>query len=211
LARLVAPLEQDAGIDAVSGFYEARGQTWFERCAALVTLPVVSVDPRTYLPSARSIALRKRAWEAVGGFPEHLEFAEDTTFDLALKEAGFRFAFAPDALVYWRPPGNMRGVYDQCFNYAAGNAQAKVLRRVYVRIYLRYLVWTFLTAGVLLRIDLILPWVVAVVPYWCLWPVRGWLAYRDWRVAFAAPFVKLVADIAKMLGFASGSARRDRA
>ena len=48
-----------------------------------------------------SVAFRKSAWKDVGGYPEWLETAEDTLFDLNLKKAGKKFVLAKDAVVRW--------------------------------------------------------------------------------------------------------------
>ena len=53
------------------------------------------INPQTFLPSSRSVAFCKTAWEAVGGYPEWLDYSEDLVFDMALKEDVGNFAFAP--------------------------------------------------------------------------------------------------------------------
>jgi len=58
------------------------------------------VRPDRFLPSSRSVAFRKAAWEAVGGYPAFMSFSEDLLFDLALKNRGLRFVFAPGGRVF---------------------------------------------------------------------------------------------------------------
>jgi hypothetical protein len=38
------------------------------------------LNPQTYLPSSRSIAFTKAAWEKAGRYPEELEYCEDLIF-----------------------------------------------------------------------------------------------------------------------------------
>ena len=42
--------------------------------------------PARFLPSSRSVAFRKSAWTAIGGYPAWLDYGEDIVFDLALQE-----------------------------------------------------------------------------------------------------------------------------
>jgi glycosyltransferase involved in cell wall biosynthesis len=98
--RIVAPFEADPAVDVVAGFYRPIARTPFERAAGVVSAPALAeVDPERFLPSTRSVAFRRAAWERAGGFDEALAHNEDTPFALAMKGAGCRFAFAPEARV----------------------------------------------------------------------------------------------------------------
>jgi len=88
------------------------------------------IDPRAFLPSARNLAFKKECWEKVGGFPEHVYTGEDTFFDLKLKEAGFKFCFVPEAIVYWRMRGSWRKFWKQMYNYGVGDRKAGNLWRM---------------------------------------------------------------------------------
>jgi len=76
------------------------------------------------LPSSRSIAFKKSAWKKVGGYPENLNYCEDLVFDLKLKKAGLKFAFAPKAIVFWPQKKTLKGAVKQFFNYAVGDGMA---------------------------------------------------------------------------------------
>ncbi|MDX1535016.1 MAG: glycosyltransferase, partial [Thermoplasmata archaeon] len=103
---IVAPLEAGEA-DVVAGWYEVLATTKKERAVGLLTqFSPHQVDPDTFLPSSRSIAFTRSAWEAVGGYPEAYAKNEDTVFDIELRRAGLRFAFAPDAVARWRPPAS---------------------------------------------------------------------------------------------------------
>ena len=65
--------------------------------------PGVWVDPERFLPSSRSVAFLKADWAACDGYPEWLDYCEDLVYDLALRERYGQFAFAPRALVHFRP------------------------------------------------------------------------------------------------------------
>ena len=97
LEEIVAPFEADPATDVVAGFYRTADHTPFLREYAAVFIPL----QEDYLPSSRSIAFRKTCWQRIGGYPEGSYTAEDTIFDLRLKEAGFKFAHNKKALVTW--------------------------------------------------------------------------------------------------------------
>ncbi len=127
LARLLAPFADEAArIEVVGGGYAAAPRTRFQRVVAALTLPGHRgpVDPATFNPSARSLALRRSAWHRAGGFPEWLMTAEDTLFDLRLRgmHPPVRYAFAPDAIVEWEPRSTWRATFRQFFGYARGEA-----------------------------------------------------------------------------------------
>ena len=106
LARLQTALTDD--VDVVSGFFEADPRSVFERAMGATVLPsLADIDRATFLPSSRSVLVRRAAWSAVGGYPEWLDYCEDLVFDLALYNAGHRFGFAPAARVWFRPRGSL--------------------------------------------------------------------------------------------------------
>ncbi|UCC67825.1 MAG: glycosyltransferase, partial [Armatimonadota bacterium] len=124
LNRLVAPFESDNPPDVVAGYHEPDTANTLEDAIAMATIPDASeVDPAAFLPSGRSVAFRREAWARVGGYPEHVDYAEDTAFDLRLKEAGFRFLFVPQARVRWRMQADLWRVLKQFFRYARSDGE----------------------------------------------------------------------------------------
>ena len=55
------------------------------------------------MPSARSVAFRRDALEAVGGYPEWLAIGEDMWVNHRWRERPLRCAFAPEAVALWHP------------------------------------------------------------------------------------------------------------
>lgn len=83
---ITRPLVDDPAVQVVGGFFDAEATNTFELAMGATVLPLVDeINPATFLPSSRSIAFRKSAWEAVGGYPEWLDYCEDLIFDLRLK------------------------------------------------------------------------------------------------------------------------------
>ena len=117
LEVIIDPLLQDVA-DVVSGGYELSYHTKFQRClAALVSSDRDEWNAETFLPSSRSIAFKRNAWEGVGGYPEWLPYAEDTYFDLRLKNSGFVFVLRSDALVHWEARSDIKSLAKQYYRY----------------------------------------------------------------------------------------------
>ena len=139
LERLTRPFEDDPGVDVVVGFYRPEGSTWFERAAGIVSAPSIrEIDPARFLPSTRSVAFRRAAFDLVGGFDEFLSNNEDTPFALALKRAGRRFAFAPEAIVRWHPRGNLRAFMHQHRRFGTGDGESRVQGWFYATLASKY-------------------------------------------------------------------------
>jgi glycosyltransferase involved in cell wall biosynthesis len=83
LRKLAEPFSMPDPPDVVAGWYEPRILTAFHARIAQALVPRLSeVDAATFLPSSRSVAFTRRAWDMAGGYPERLRFAgEDTLFD----------------------------------------------------------------------------------------------------------------------------------
>ena len=119
LAEITEPLT--AGAEWVGGFYQPKGETALSTAIGLTMVFVIEEVGPDYVPSARSMAFEKRLWEEVGGFPEDVQYAEDTSFDRALMAAGYRPEFAPDAIVEWRPPSGLVSQARTMFSWGRGD------------------------------------------------------------------------------------------
>lgn len=217
LAALLAPFQGPAPPDVVSGFFAPDPHSVFEVALAATTLPALrDVNPAGFLPSSRSVAYRKSAWAAVGGYPEWLDYCEDLIFDLRLQAAGFRFAFARQAIVYFRPRPNLGAFFRQYYRYARGDGKADLWRGRHAVRYATYL----LAAPALLALALWLsPWwalgylagaaAMLRTPYRRLVGLWGGLGALE-RLATVAwvPVIRLTGDLAKMLGYPAGWAWR---
>jgi glycosyltransferase involved in cell wall biosynthesis len=125
LERLLEPLE--AGADVAMGFYRPIAETFLQRCMAAVNLPDADeVDEATFMPSGRSVAFRRAAIEAVGGYPEWLDIGEDMYVDRRWRELGLDMRFAPGAVAWWRLRPNLAATWTQYFRYARGDAIANM-------------------------------------------------------------------------------------
>lgn len=111
--------------DVVSANYAFDTRNDFELASVLATDPPhrETTEQAKYYPSSRSIGFRRTAWQAVKGYPDWLYAAEDTLFNVRLRQLGFRFSFCREAVVRWRPRSTWQGLLRQHFNYARGNGR----------------------------------------------------------------------------------------
>jgi glycosyltransferase involved in cell wall biosynthesis len=202
----------------VGGFFLPDAHSTFEVAMSATVLPVLSdVDPAKFLPSSRSVAFLKSVWEQVGGYPEWLDYCEDLIFDIKLRSAFGQCLFAPDAVVYFRPRSSLRSFYKQYYLYARGDGKADLwLKRHLVR-YATYLIaFPMLLASIvaapdaLLRALSLILLLIGIAAY-TRTPYRRLMA--SWshlpaaekvRAALLVPVIRVVGDVAKMLGYPAG-------
>ncbi len=214
LAALTTPFA-DSSVDVVSGFFAPDPQTTFEMALGATILPdLADVKPAKFLPAGRSIAFRKDAWQRAGGFPEWLDYCEDLVFAMAMQRQGARFVFAPRAVAYARPRRSLRDFWRQYYHYARGDGKADLWRKRHL---VRYLTYASLPPLLLIPI---------VRPQWRGWgglllglgagaytatPYRRLAKYLPPRppaarlqAAALVPLIRVVGDVAKMLGYPVG-------
>jgi len=205
--------------DVVSGFFIPDPQGVFETALAATTLPALAdIRPETFLPSSRSIAFRKSAWERVNGYPEWLDYCEDLIFDFALRGAGCRFAFAPRAVAHFRPRSSLSAFFRQYYQYARGDGKANLWFTRHVIRYLTYLVALPFALFALFRVPplglgiLLLGFLALFfTPYKRLAPMLRGLSLVDKLGAVAwVPVIRVAGDVAKMIGYPVGIAWRAR-
>ena len=214
LEELVAPL-QEGRADVTSGAFRADPQSLFELALGAVTLPLPEeVRPESFQPSSRSVAFRREAWQAVGGYPEWLDYCEDLLFDFSLRDEGYRFAFASRALVHFRPRANLRAFCRQYYRYSRGDGKADFWRYRHLIRYTSYLV----------LMPLVVALALLVHPLWWLSLLAGlgamlrkplgrlrstrWLSDASrgdgLKVLAWLPVIRVVGDVSKMLGYPVG-------
>jgi hypothetical protein len=119
----VEPLEQDA--DVSMGLYRPLATSFFEVCAAAVSIKEPDeIRPQTYMPSARSVAFLRDAFDAAGGYPEWLDIGEDMYLNRRWRSQGVRMKLAAGAVVYRRPRPDPVSYWRQFAAYAEGDARA---------------------------------------------------------------------------------------
>lgn len=123
LEHLLRPLE--SGADVAMGAYRPIAETFFHRCMAAVNLPDPEAwEEATFMPSGRSVAFRRDAIQAAGGYPEWLAIGEDMYVDRRWRELGMDMRLARDAVAWWRLRPDLRSTWIQYVRYARGDAIA---------------------------------------------------------------------------------------
>jgi glycosyltransferase involved in cell wall biosynthesis len=220
LERLTAPFEageQRRFLAVVSGWFVADPQTPFETAMGATVLPhLKEIKADRFLPSSRSVAFHKVAWEAARGYPEWLDFCEDLVFDFRLRALYGPFLFVPGAVVHFRPRGSLRAYFKQYYHYARGDGKADLWRRRHAIRYLTYLV--ALPGLVLLALFHSPWWLLALLagaiaytatPYRRLASMLGPYRFFDRvKAVLLVPVIRVVGDVAKMLGYPEGLAWR---
>jgi glycosyltransferase involved in cell wall biosynthesis len=222
LENLVAPFEaEETGrfVQVVSGWFVPDPQTLFETVMGATVLPHVSeIDPETFLPSSRSVAFRKSAWESSGGYPGWLDYCEDLIFDLRLRDLYGTFEFVPEAKVHFQPRSDLQAFAKQYYQYARGDGKADLWPKRHAIRYLTYLVagpglvalalvhsswwWLALATGGL---------AYTATPYQRLQPMLQPYGFFDRvKAILLVPIIRLVGDVAKMVGYPVGMAWRWR-
>lgn len=220
LAALVAPFESQNPPQVVAGFFLPDPHSVFEIAMGATVLPALAeVKPERFLPSSRSVAFTRAAWEASGGYPEWLDYCEDLIFDLRLRALFHPFAFAPQAIAYFRPRSSLYSFFKQYYLYARGDGKADLWRKRHAIRYLTYLVFGPLLLGMGWLIS---PWWWCVAaglavggmlmtPYRRLWPRLGSLGWREQLLALLwVPIIRVTGDVAKMIGYPVGCLWRIR-
>lgn len=214
LERLAAPFERDPAQTVVAGFFVPDPQSAFEVAMGATVLPAASdINPKKFLPSSRSVAFLKSAWEAVGGYPEWLDFCEDLIFDFRLRDEYGSFLFEPEAVAFFRPRSNLRAFFKQYYRYARGDGKADLYRQRHAVRYVTYLIalpllllggwrascWWWVAGLGLGAVGMFR------APYRRLCGAWGHLSpVEKVKAAGWVPIIRLTGDVAKLLGYPAG-------
>jgi glycosyltransferase involved in cell wall biosynthesis len=212
LEELLRPIE--AGADVAMGWYQPVIGSFLDACVTgHVPLDPSEVDEAAFMPSARSVAFRRDALEAIGGYPEWLPIGEDMWVNHRWRERDLDMRFAPDAVAGWHPRPSLGATWRQYLRYARGDAQAGMYPERHAIRFATY-------AGLAVALTSRRTWPKLLV-------VAGALVYagpqirrarararspRERAAAVAAvPAVVAFIDVAKMAGYLAGLADRLRA
>ncbi len=197
----------------VAGFFRPDVEGPFETAMGATVLPALEdIDPVTFVPSSRSVAFTKQAWEAVGGYPEWLGFGEDVLYDLRIRDAFGPFGWAPDAIAHFQPRTSLKAFYKQYYNYSTGDGHGSLFALRHVIRYMTYLVglpvglylifgihWAFIFA------CLIVAFFYVKTPLRRLRSLGQNLTWGEYTQAILwIPIIRVVGDVAKMVAYPIG-------
>jgi glycosyltransferase involved in cell wall biosynthesis len=219
LEKIIKPFENpDVGL--VAGFYHMKGEGPFaEAIAPFHGVPPHRYDPRSFMPSGRSMAFKKEVWQKVGGYSENLERAgEDTLFNYKILKENIKIVRVKDAIVDWELPKDFRESLDKLYHYAQGDAQGGIwwhpAQRLHTHniriltIFARYLAGLFL-----LSLSMFIPFVFSLA----IFAVAGyiiWSINKTKDVVFSpkaklwVPVIQISSDLTIMAGFLKGLSKK---
>ena len=204
-------------VNHAAGFFCADVSTAFETAMGATVLPALEdIRPQTFLPSSRSVAFRKEAWEKVGGYPEWLDYSEDVVFDLKMIKCFGQFTFVPQALVQFQPRSTMQQFARQYYNYASGDGHAGLFLHIHFIRYFTYLVAVPLGIYTALTVNpfIWLLGLIALIAYIRRPIARVRILWTNLqtldriKAMLLIPTIRIVGDLAKMAGYPIGIWKR---
>jgi glycosyltransferase involved in cell wall biosynthesis len=166
-------------------------------------------DPR--MPTGRSVAFPRQAWQAAGGFPEHLPTGEDVVFGQAVAATGRPAVLVADAEVAWRQRPTVRATARMYARYGEGSGRSRnprLLGRDVARLAAYGATLVLAGRGTGARVAVAAGWTA----YLSLPAVRA--SRSGWQAVAAVPVAAAVRDLAKaggaVRGLLAGPARERR-
>ena len=202
---------KDRAVDVVAGYYKPIVKNIFQKSLATYTSVMPDRVTSDFLPSSRSIAFRKNAWQKIGGYPENLSTCEDLVFARNLKRTGFKFKVEKKAIVNWPQRETLLQAFLQFFSYAKGDGKAGYLRRQTPLLFLRCVIGGLLIAIAIYKNSLLLLLLCLFLFFlYCLWSVGKNYRYVKSTSAFVyLPLLQILSDIAVFFGMTIGFFQQD--
>ena len=119
-SNIVGPFCEDEELEFVGGIYDAQSPD----LTATLVYDWETIDWNVFLPSCRSLAIKKSLFYRAQGLPEFLSFAgEDSYFDIACRRVSSRWVFNKKALVHWTAPETQRDRWKKYYTYGVGDGE----------------------------------------------------------------------------------------
>ncbi|GAA3828835.1 hypothetical protein GCM10022403_072670 [Streptomyces coacervatus] len=221
LDRLRAAAAEPDPADLITGVYRVDGGAAPARAMAAVGYPVPEearhpgpwtrvycrlfgrgLDPT--MPTGRSMAFARTAWQDAGGFPEQLRTAEDVLFGRAVIGADHRAVLASSAEVRWDQRPTLRRTAEMYFRYGEGDgrsANPRMLGRDVARGFAYAGALAAVVSGPRARSVA----AVGFAAYVSL-PLARAVRRHHWAALPLVPFAAAVRDLAKAAGAGRGLA-----
>ena len=139
--ELIKPFESDPGVQIVAGNTQIDKETVKGAVARAEYYIENGGEPKLepgFVPGNRSVAYLKKVWSELDGLPEDLTFyADDSVFGRQMLQAGYRMAYAPKAMTFWRRPKRLRDFCKEQYNYGRGDGEANIKTPFAIRWYLK--------------------------------------------------------------------------
>ena len=206
IKEIVKPFS-DKRVDVVAGYYRGEGKTIFQKCLIPYVLVMPDkVNSDAFLPATRSMAIRKKVWSEMGGFPEEYSHNEDYVFAKKLQKHGKKIQFASKAIVMWIPRKNLKEAFTMFYRFALGDAEAGILRPKVIFLLARYSLGLVLTIFALYNDLWVLLWFLFILfILYLFWAIKKNYRYvSDPQAYYLLPILQLVSDMAVIRGTVQG-------
>lgn len=206
-------------VEVVAGFYKMVTKNDFQKALGVFVGVMPEDFNARFLPSTRSMALRKEVWERLGGFPEKMnDTAEDTLFNMKLIRNTVKIARVKDALVEWGMVDSPDQAFNKFFNYAKGDVKTKIWIHPQkgttshnIKVLLKLLLYTFglflLFRGFFYPSSLLFL-AILVIFYMSLAFRKVYCYFSDWKIGLLGIYLQFLSDIATISGFVLGLSKR---
>lgn len=188
--------------DVVAGYYTGKSETLLQEAVVPYVLVMPDqIDPKTFLPASRSMALRKSVWKDVGKFPEEYPHNEDYVFAKHLKRIGAQIVFQRSAVVKWIPPRSLKKTYVMFYRFAYGDVEAGIVRPKVLFIFLRYILFLLFAVWIFFQSQEYI-WIIGLVMLlYSVWSIskNAGNVKRKGSVIYL-PILQLLSDIAVLRG-----------
>jgi cellulose synthase/poly-beta-1,6-N-acetylglucosamine synthase-like glycosyltransferase len=137
--EITKPVEKDPAVEVVAGSYSVDVSTVKTPAARAEYYLEGDGKPQLtygFIIGNRSVVYKKTVWSELGGLPEDLtRYADDSVFGRQIIKAGYKMAFAPNAIVYWARPARLKEFWKEQFGYGRGDGEAAIKTPVAFRLY----------------------------------------------------------------------------
>ncbi len=199
--KITEPFVTDADVAAVAGWYKPIAETRFQKCAYPNIFPNEERtfdNPDDFLPSSRSVAFTKSAWLKAGKYPETYLTAEDTLFDLKIKEKFGSFYFAGEAFVSWEVKDNLKDYTRLIYKYALGDGFENINHKLLLRALVRILVYLTPVLTLISISGIITAFIIAAAAFYFIKQSDGFCTFM---LSLVREFVYLTGYIQGYLGY----------
>ncbi|PIR79715.1 MAG: hypothetical protein COU25_03825 [Candidatus Levybacteria bacterium CG10_big_fil_rev_8_21_14_0_10_35_13] len=206
IENIIKPFENQS-VDVVAGYYKGKYKNIFQKSLIPYVLVMKDkVDPNTFLPATRSMALRKYVWEKLKGFDEKLSHNEDYAFANKVKKAGFTIRFEKKAIVYWFPRKNLLQAFKMFFRFSYGDAESGILRTKVIFLFLRYIFGIYFILLVpIMKSILLNSFILTSFLSYITWSIsKNYKYVKDLRGVIYLPLLQFTSDLAVLLGTTFG-------
>ncbi len=201
----------EAGAVWVGGFYQPVGESRLATAIGLTMVYVREEAERHFVPSARSLGFTRDLWAEVGGFPEGLQFAEDTLFAEELFRRGHNPVFAPDAIVEWHPPHTLIQQARTMYDWGHGDGLQGLRSSHYRRLLLGSTGTLALLSAAAFLDRRLIPLALAPGAVFVIRSTRDKYRHMDGPSKFALiPIAAVNGALSSLVGFLAGRRRRKK-